>query len=788
MMNWVSRRLHRKNIERTIFVAILLVAGVFRFYRIDQVPPGLHFDEAFNLFDILRLLEGQFAIFFPANFGRESLYFYLSMVGTAIFGAHALALRLTSAIIGTVTVGLAYGFARAVFRSSLMGALTAFLMAISVWHIYYSRLGLRVILCVPLAMLMLWFFWRALSLASATDDGRREWIFAGICVALAVYTYTAGRLLPVILISLTIVAILTDRARWRSYVRGLFITGIVAFTVFVPLGVYFIMNPRDFVEHGSNLSIWDPRVNRGDLFGTMYENLIAVLGMFVALGDKEAFRNVPDNPVFDPIIGVFFVIGCLVMIRALVSSRSSIDDRRRAAFLVVSSIVLIAPSILSDAPPNFTRTLPATSTLMMIPAWGIAIVWHRFRHHAMPLAVGAILLASVTLSFKTYFFDFANSPALYYAFDVRMFDVAGWINRNAHANQIYLAPLWYQQGTLALLTRTTPLKSFESRDTIVLPRASGKDALYAFPMEQERKATTLGQRLGALATREIVSGSTGESILIVYRVPAQNLPNPQSPISTLARGSEFLQPQKIAREKFGDAIELLGYSVNAADAAKRNLEVTLFIHALAPMTEEYTFSLKVRDAKDRVWGQEDKWAGNNSYATMAWTPGDVIVEKFYPGLNACAPAGDYRITVEAYNPQTSAVLGLIDLGATRADAAPGNLYEHLEPAQQIDVQVAPQARLLGYTLTPGDVKVGDEFSLALFWRGVGDGKQTGNAIVKLRDAAGRDFTLVEKTITLPIESRGLCTFFDLQMPPNTAPGQGSIFVNDAKLSTLKVVR
>lgn len=784
-MNRVSWRLLRNNIELTIFAAILLVAGVFRFYRIDQVPPGLHFDEAFNLFDILRLLEGQFAIFFPANFGREPLYFYLSMVGGAVFGAQSLTLRLTSAIIGTATVGLTYGFARTVFRSRLVGAMTAFLMAISVWHIYYSRLGLRVILAVPLVILTLWFFWRAIF---AADHKDREWVYAGICAALTVYTYTAGRLLPLILVALILAAILTDRARWRDYGRGLFITGIAALIVFIPLGAYFVMNPRDFAEHGSNLSIWDPRVNQGDLFGTLRGNFIAVLGMFLTRGDKEAFRNVPDNPVFDPFIGGFFVLGCLLMLGTLVLPRASINDRWRAAFLAVSSLVLIAPSILSDAPPNFTRTLPAAPMLLMIPAWAIAVAWNRFRHNLTTLTIGVVLLASTTLSFKTYFIDFANSPALYYAFDVRMFDVADWINRNARANQIYLAPLWYQQGTLALLTRTTPLKSFESRDTIVLPRASGKDALYAFPLEQEKKATTLGERLGALAQREIVSGSTGESLLIVYRVPAANLPHLASPISILSRGGEFLQPQKIARDKFGDAIELLGYSVNAADVAKRNLEVTLFFHALAPMNEDYTFSLKVRDAKERVWGQEDKWAGNNSYATTRWSPGDVVVEKFYPGLNACAPAGEYRITVEAYNPQTSTVLGLIDLGATRADTSPGNLYEHLEPAQPIDLQIAPPARLLGYTLTPGDVKIGDEFSLALFWRGVGDGKQTQNLIVKLRDSSGRDYTLAEKTITLPVEGRGLCTFFDLQMPQNAAPGQGSIFVNDVKLSTLNVVR
>jgi hypothetical protein len=36
-----------------------------------------------------------------------------------------------------------------------------------------------------------------------------------------------------------------------------------------------------------------------------------------------------------------------------------------------------------------------------------------------------------------------------------MYDVGNWINQSAPANQIYLAPLWSQQGTLMLVTRNT---------------------------------------------------------------------------------------------------------------------------------------------------------------------------------------------------------------------------------------------------------------------------------------------------------------------------------------------
>jgi len=95
--------------------------------------------------------------------------------------------------------------------------------------------------------------------------------------------------------------------------------------------------------------------------------------------------------------------------------------------------------------------------------------------------------------------------------------------------------------------------------------------------------------------------------------------------------------------------------------------------------------------------------------------------------------------------------------------------------------------LLGLTLTPDEMKPGDAFSLALFWRGAGDGKQTTRALIRLRDATQRDFVLADKPVTIPVEGRGLCTLFDGQLG-NVAPGLATLFVNDAKIATVSILK
>ena len=787
------------SLEKILLTAILVLAAFFRFYNLDRLPPGLRFDEAFNLSDILTMMEGPFTIFFPANNGREPFFNYLAIVGTMLFGANPIALRINSAILGTATVFLTFGFAKALFHSSRIALLAAFFLAISTWHTYYSRYGLRVILCLALTILTLWFFWRAITLSQQSRAETRYYILAGIFSAMTAYTYLSGRLTPLLLIALTVAAIAINRKNWRIYLQGLGITGIVAFVLFIPLGAYFVTHPQDFLAHGTTLSIWDPAVSHGDVTGTFFSNVAKVAGMFFVRGDYEDFRNVPEHPAFDPLLGALFVVGIIVMLRDLLMPKSTPTSRLRAFLIAAGMLLFLSSSILSDQPPNFTRTLPTLSVLILLPAWGASEIYERLRNVSMQkFAIGAfglIALVSTIWSYNDYFVRFANLPSLYYGFDVRMYDVAQWINQNARTHTVYLAPLWYQQGTLALLTRQTPLKSFESRDTIVLPSStSGKDALYAFPPEQEKKAAKLAERLGTIAKRESVLGSTGEQILIVYRVPSANLPNLQSTITTLLPDSDLLRSPKSLRAQWEDSFEILGYSVNALDTPKRNLEVTLIFRALKRIEQDYTFSVKVRDSQDRVWGQEDKWLGTNSYATPQMSEGDVIVEKFYPGLSACAPADNYRISIEAYNPTTMQTWDLasggnvVQMGTTRAEASQGNRYEDLEPDEQRSVEAGSKMYMFGFSLSTREGKPGEPFSLSLFWRGYGDGANTHPIGLYLIDSAKQVLRLSLPTITMASEGRGTCTFFDLRVPSNATPGKGTLMVNDVDVAKFDVIK
>ncbi|MBI5035035.1 MAG: glycosyltransferase family 39 protein [Chloroflexi bacterium] len=791
----MSRFLTRTNF---ILAVIIALAVFLRLFRIDQLPPGLQFDQAFYVFDVIRLLQGDFHIFFPVPGGTEPLYPYLAMPGIALFGDTAVGLRLTGAIIGILTIPIVYSCARAIFHSTRVGLLTAFFTSISLWHIFFNRYGERVSLLVLWTTLVFWFFWRAVTLARETGEGRGEgyryYLLTGLFLAFALYTYPGSRVLPIALILLALYAMLDDRKNAHQYIKGLLLTLIVAAIIFSPLAVYFIFHPDQFTSHSLDVSIFVPHGNvQPDVMSALTNNALKILGMFFIAGDSGGLRNsVPGQPVFNPIIGALFAVGVIVWLVTLFSPRSNQLNRRRAVLLAVWLAVVLAISLITDDAPNFVRTLPAMPAVMMLPAWGAIEIWNSLRapmlRRVAVVTLSIVLIVSTSWTFRDYFVTFAESPETYYAFDTDKVELAQWINRQASTQQIFMAPLLSQIGTMSLLTRNTPSKTFESKDTIVLPSsAPGKDAVFIFPWEQTKKIESMAARLGVLGTRQDLNGSNGGKLALLYRIPVKNLPDTQNPLAALNQGGDFIKPQKRIHSVWADSIELLGYSINAADTQKRNIEVTLFFHALKSIPEDYTFSIKVRDAKERVWGQEDKWLGDNSYATTQWSPGDIIIEKFYPGLTACAPAGGYRFTVEAYNPQSMQSLGdAISVGTWQAEASQGNRLEDLEIEKKLDVQVASQVHLLGYSLTPDELHAGDPFSLSLFWHGNGNGN-TSQVSVQLKNAALAT-TLVNAEIKIPPEDRGLCSFFDLRIPAGFPTGAAAIWVNNSKIADMQIMR
>lgn len=150
----------------SIVFLIILLAFFLRIPFLGELPDGITIDEAgqgYSAYSILKTGRDEWGDFLPLNprgFGdyKPPVFMYLLVPSIAIFGLSEFAVRLPSAVAGILTVWVIFFLVRDLFKNKDMGLIASFLMAISPWHVYYSRLGWESNIGLMFFCLGIWLF------------------------------------------------------------------------------------------------------------------------------------------------------------------------------------------------------------------------------------------------------------------------------------------------------------------------------------------------------------------------------------------------------------------------------------------------------------------------------------------------------------------------------------------------------------------------------------------------------------------------------------------------------
>jgi 4-amino-4-deoxy-L-arabinose transferase-like glycosyltransferase len=665
-MRHTAFRISNFEFRNLLLILIVLVGAALRLYQLDAVPPGFQFDEAYNALDAAHVLElglssqrrietGEWQIFFPANGGREPLYTYWQALLFALLGENLFALRLASALVGVLTLPLAFGAVRYLFRShpraNGLGLLTAGFLAVSFWHLHFSHYAIRAVLLPPILLATLWVFWYG----QATG---RPWAFlaAGLGLAAGAYTHPAARFLPLLLILFSLSEIMIDRTNLRRQITSLVLAGLVSLVLFLPLGLYFLEHPWLFAGHPSDVSVFDPRVHQGDLAGTLLRHALQLGGMFLWRGDPSWLHNLPRRPVFDPLSGLAFLAGVLVWARALLRRPST--GRRPYVYLALWVAVMALPSLFSDNPPNFSRAIGALPAICAFPALGLVGVWDwgsgirdqgSGPWRACPLLAALLIVASGLWTAYDYYVAFAQAPEAYYWYDGDKGEVVDVLADLVVQGQVYMAPPWVKHATVDFLTRGWGVKEVALGSGVVLPDpAAGRDAYYVLRTKDAGESRFVGRRLGPSDEQWEVHDRYGEPLIFVHHLPVEAIPD------------GVPSPAHEMHAVFGDLFEFLGYTMDSEVEAGDRLDVFLFWRSLRPAPLNYTQFLHLLDQDGRRWGQRDREPLDGTYRTSEWEPGEVIIDRFRLIVDPAVPPGPYELLVGWYDLETGERLPVLD--------------------------------------------------------------------------------------------------------------------------------
>jgi len=319
--------------ERLLFAAVMLIGLFFVAFRIDQFPPGVNHDAAWEAMYGIRILNGEpYIAYANEAWGRETFTFYFKAIAVWLLGPTERAIQAPSMVAGFLTLPFFYWWARNTFGSALAVLATLFL-ASSGWHLVFSRTGWRSDFQPFFLVLTCCFFVRGMRTTKSLDFG-----LAGLFLAATLNTYNASRVLPgLFLLWLPLVVLQSWKFRGfvRRYGRGLS-TGIVVFILAIAPLAWFawtkwsIFNSRAVALRG-----------QAEMWQAVQQGLL--LFNYAGNGD-DFFVREPGLELPAAVLFVFGLLWCLLRIR---------DER--AQFLLIGFVLHLIPGWISR--PNMNRCI-----------------------------------------------------------------------------------------------------------------------------------------------------------------------------------------------------------------------------------------------------------------------------------------------------------------------------------------------------------------------------------------------------------------------------------------------
>ena len=156
--------------RKLLFFSIIFIASILRLWQLGVVPPSPDWDEAalgYNAYSVLKTGRDEYGTWFPLSLRsyddyKPPLYMYLTVPSVALFGLETWAVRLPSAIAGILAVIGTYYFVKELFRKDAIAYVCALLLAISPWHIQFSRIAFESNAGLSLNILWVLFFIKGL--------------------------------------------------------------------------------------------------------------------------------------------------------------------------------------------------------------------------------------------------------------------------------------------------------------------------------------------------------------------------------------------------------------------------------------------------------------------------------------------------------------------------------------------------------------------------------------------------------------------------------------------------
>ena len=639
----------RRHTDLILLALIVILAGALRFYELDNLPPGMWFDEAWSAVAARDSAKtAVYPLYYAANFGgMHPAVVYLTRFANLFSNGNPLTIRYEMATIGARTIFMAYFAFHAIWQldktvvpqknggdkadtprpfaflhiKNAKSLFAAFVLAIIFPYLLFTRMGFESSLVTPASIMVFW------ALAVALRRGRWGYfVFTGALLGASLYVFDTARFLPFAVSAAYWGLAWRTKRPLKTAVFHFALMGLTAVFIFTPLAAYFLTNWAQFTARAGIVTANTLGADNVPL--ALWRNAWHTVAAISLPGysDPIARHNLPGRPIFDLFMSLAFWLGAGVM---------AWRWKRPSSIIFISwAGVMLLPVILTDGAPTYTRIFGALPAFAAIAATGLD--WLRGRDRRLSWLVLLLLMGSLGITAVDYFYRWANEPQLFDNYQVGDWLTGQLARKRLATDTVFLSPPLIDEGhpSLDLLLGETAVRQIEP-------------ACLVYQNNPAHPISYLTRDAGLLAALQQVY-PTGEVVeQIIHPLTGEKLMELFVVEDTAS--SELVEERSGIVAQFGGTIGLLdGVEVVEVDDT---LTITATWQALAPPTADHTLFIHISPAGEVDSPPLAQLDMQPCLPTSAWQTGDLIRDRYQlalPPLPSTSSGDGYAIALGWY--------------------------------------------------------------------------------------------------------------------------------------------
>ncbi len=441
-----------------VVLIILCVASFFRLQKINSIPNGLYYGEAAIGNSASRLFEN-------ISIKSEKISSYttfnkIQAVSIWIFGKKIWALRVAPALIGILSVLGLFLLTKQLLNWQI-AALSSHLMAISFWHVNFSRMGLPDVILPFFLIWSFYFLWKGLSSSKLFNFG-----LSAIFWGLGIYTGTSFLFMFLVLACALLAywdAVRKDFEHEKyehsknQITRGLGLFLVVLVLLVIPLVYKTLINGVSWYYQTTSVTIF----NTANPLLSLLKNSALLFTAFNSRGDSNWLHNLPGQPLLIWPVGVLFILGFLRSWIKIFAIKKRHGHFSTVQILLMSwfFVGILPIAFINEGLPDSLKMLIVSPVVFIWAGEGLWWIldkignwyhtrdvhefhiknrWMKESSIAALIALICLLISLTVSEYNRYFKEWAGNPAAANAFDQKAIELSSVISRMSNKNKIYI--------------------------------------------------------------------------------------------------------------------------------------------------------------------------------------------------------------------------------------------------------------------------------------------------------------------------------------------------------------